>query len=114
MKLSELAGKIIVDPRKLTEYALNPDSPRGRHKARVFERVLGYTRANHRALLTEIEAKAPEADVELQSQDEFGSRYRADLQIEGPEGQQATICTGWIVPEEQDEVRLVTLWVKGE
>lgn len=86
MKLGDVASDIVVDPRKLTEYALNPDSPRGRHKAHVFERVLGYTRENYRALLTEIEAKAPHANVELQSEDAFGQRYRADLQIEGPGG----------------------------
>ena len=43
MKLGELAGHIIIDPCKLVEYALNPHAPRGRDKALVFERVLGYT-----------------------------------------------------------------------
>ena len=32
----------IVDPQKLTGYCLNPEHPRGKHKARVFA-TLGFT-----------------------------------------------------------------------
>ena len=113
MKLRELASRVVIDPRKLTEYALNSETPRGRHKAHVFERVLGYTRENYTQLLTQIETHAPNADVHFHSQDEFGHRYTVDLQIESPAGQQATVRTGWFVPTGKDEVRLVTLWVKG-
>jgi len=113
MKLREVASQVVIDPRKLTEYALNPDAPRGCHKARVFEQVLGYTRENYKHLLRQIEAQAPEAEVRLHSRDGFGRRYMADLQIEGPAGQRAIVRTGWFVPEGEDEVRLATLWVKG-
>ncbi|MGC8780720.1 MAG: DUF6883 domain-containing protein [Anaerolineae bacterium] len=44
MKLGELAGRIVSDPRKLVAYALNADAPRGRHKALVFDRALGIKR----------------------------------------------------------------------
>ncbi len=43
MKLRDLASQVIIDLRKLTEYALNPENQIGRHKARVFEAMLGYT-----------------------------------------------------------------------
>jgi uncharacterized protein DUF6883 len=33
----------IVEVRKLRDYCLNPDHPRGRHKARVFASALGLT-----------------------------------------------------------------------
>lgn len=33
----------IVDRVKLTEYCLNPEHPRGKHKARVFAAALGFT-----------------------------------------------------------------------
>jgi len=33
-----------IDVRKLTDYCLDPDHPRGRHKARMFASVLGITR----------------------------------------------------------------------
>jgi len=38
----------VVDLRKLTEYCLNPDHPRGKHKARVFA-TLGFTLENARS-----------------------------------------------------------------
>jgi ribosomal protein L16/L10AE len=34
----------IVDVRKLEDYCLSPEHPRGRHKARVFLEALGLTR----------------------------------------------------------------------
>jgi len=36
----------IVDPEKLTGYCLNPEHPRGKHKARVFATALGFTSEN--------------------------------------------------------------------
>jgi len=33
--------RAILDIRKLEDYCLSPSHPRGRHKARVFQRVLG-------------------------------------------------------------------------
>lgn len=113
MKLRELASRVVIDPRKLREYALDFDAPRARHKARGFEQVLGFTRENYQHLLEQIETEAPEAEVHFRGQDEFGRRYVADLQIQGPAGQRATVRTGWFVPEGKNEVRLVTLWVKG-
>jgi len=37
MKLADVVSRVIVDPRKLTDYALNPESPWGRHKAVIFD-----------------------------------------------------------------------------
>ena len=51
MKLSDVVSHMTIDPRKLTEYALNPDNPVGRHKARVFEQALGFTKDNYEILL---------------------------------------------------------------
>ncbi len=36
----------IVDREKLTGYCLNPEHPRGKHKARVFATALGFTVEN--------------------------------------------------------------------
>ncbi len=46
MKLGDVVNRIVIDPRKLTEYALNPDNPRGADKAVMFEHHLGFTRDN--------------------------------------------------------------------
>ncbi|MGL5796239.1 MAG: DUF6883 domain-containing protein, partial [Waterburya sp.] len=36
MKLKDIVTDIAIDPRKLTEYALNLDNPKGRDKAIMF------------------------------------------------------------------------------
>ena len=40
----------VVDLAKLSDYCLNPDHPRGRHKARVFASALGLTLADAESL----------------------------------------------------------------
>ena len=75
-------GKLaIVDIRKLRDYCLNPDSPRGSAKAQVFARALGITAKDAdklRARLLEI-AQSEHATVgEL---DLYGQRYTIDFEM---------------------------------
>ncbi|MCB0228349.1 MAG: hypothetical protein KDI07_22540 [Anaerolineae bacterium] len=112
MLLGELASHILIDPRKLTDYALAPEAPRGRHKALVFERVLGYTLDDWQHLLSQIEARAPAAEARPHNADRHGRRYTADLLITGANGRQAIVRTGWILRPEEDVLRLVTLWIE--
>ena len=113
MKLGDVVSSIVIDPRKLTEYALNPDNPRGANKAVMFERHLGFTRDNYQLLLQQIESKALLSETTLQTTDIHGQRYQVDLEIEGIEsGQIETVRTGWIVELESDAARLVALYVR--
>ena len=50
MKLRELVNEILIDPRKLTAYALDPENPKGKNKAFMFEKYLGYTKDNYQPL----------------------------------------------------------------
>jgi hypothetical protein len=81
MKLGEGVKRIIVDARKLTDYALDPQNPVGRHKALVFEQRLGYTQANYGSLLEQIKAIALEGEAHWHSADGHGQRYRVDVEI---------------------------------
>lgn len=112
MKLADVAERVVIDPRKLTEYALNLEAPWGRHKARLFEQVLGFTQRNYKDLLAQIEQQAPDTEAIFHSEDEFGRRYTVDLLIRGFQGQRAVVRTGWFTPHAEDEVRLVTLYVR--
>lgn len=112
MKLRDFASRLVIDRRKLTEYALNPESERGRHKARVFEAVLGYTRENYQSLLEQIEAQALDADAKVQRTDAYGQHLYADLEIVGVAGQQASVRTGWLVAPDTNEAWLITLYVR--
>jgi len=112
MRLIDIVERVSVDPRKLTDYALNPEAPWGRHKAVVFEEVLGFTRQNYTDLLAQIEEQALEAEAVFHSEDEFGRRYTVDLSVQGTAGREGVVRTGWFVPHGEDEARLVTLYVR--
>lgn len=112
MKLVDFADGIVIDPRKFTHYVLNLNSPRGKNKAILFEKILGFTKKNYGALLLQIENKALQAEAVFHSEDKFGKRYVVDLLIEGTQGQQATVRTGWLVSSQDDKAHLVTLFIK--
>jgi hypothetical protein len=112
MKLWEVVAGVAIDPRKLTEYALNPENPIGGNKALVFERRLGYTKDNYEGLLGQIQMGALEAEAVLKQADEHGQRYQVDIEVSGVAGQQAIVRTGWIVEPGSAVARLVTLYVR--
>jgi hypothetical protein len=85
MKLSDVVSQIEIDPRKLTEYSLNPDNPVGADKAVIFERVLGYTRDNYQLLLEQIQSGAMEAEAIMKGNDLHEQRYQVDLEVTGNE-----------------------------
>ena len=112
MKLGEIVSRLAIDPRKLTNYALNLDNPAGRDKALMFQEHLGFTPENSEFLLQQIATQALEAEAVLGQSDEHGQRYRVDLEIIGVEGQQEMVRTAWIVEPNSDSARLVTLYVR--
>jgi hypothetical protein len=114
MKLGDIVSRVVIDTRKLTEYALNPDNPVGANKALMFQRHLGFTRDNYDSLLEQISTKAPASEAILQRTDEHGQHYRVDLAIIGTEGQQEVVRTGWVVAPDSDWARLVTLYVRKQ
>jgi len=115
MKLREITTKIVIDHRKITEYALNIESPRGKDKALMFKLHLGYTKHNYKKLKQQIEDKILDADVTKTIFDSYGQRYQIDLEIEGINEQQKEIVrTGWIIEPNQDFARLTTLYIRSK
>jgi filamentous hemagglutinin len=113
MKLGDIVSRVIIDPRKLTEYALNPDNPKGADKAVMFQLYLGFTKDNYEALMAQILDLVLESEAILQRSDEYGQRYQLDLEIQGAEeGKQEIVRTGWIVAPGSNVARLVTLYVR--
>ncbi len=102
--------RAIVDIRKLRDYCLNPDNPRGSNKARVFAAALGITAADAkdlRAMLLEVartgKAKAGETDL-------YGQRYMIDFEMETDVGK-ALVRSGWIILHYESAPRLTTYYV---
>jgi hypothetical protein len=112
MKMRELVSEIVIDPRKLTDYALDSESLRGKNKALMFQRHLGYTKENYQILLDQINDLILDAEATPQSEDQFGTRYQVDLEIQGIEPQQVeTVRTGWLIAPNSQQAKLTTLYV---
>jgi hypothetical protein len=86
-------------------------SPVGKHKAIVFERVLGITRDHSSFLFRQIEEKAPLSDWLFQKEDKWGKRYTVDILVEGINGATANVRTGWIVDQQHGPARMTTIFI---
>src|SRR5216117_535595 len=102
--------KAIIDPRKLIGYSLNPDHADGKHKAHVFEAVLGVTSDNARSLLNTLRQVAASADAITGKRDKYGQRYTIDFSFTGPGGT-AIVRSAWIVRTGEDAPRFVTCYI---
>lgn len=103
--------KAIVDIRKLRDYCLNPDSPRGCNKARVFAKALGIISVDASQLRDELLQAAQTGEAVLGREDQYGQRYTIDFEMETNAGR-AIIRSGWIIRQEENVPRLTTCFVK--
>ena len=103
--------RAIVDLRKLRDYCLNPDSPRGRHKARVFAAALGITAAEAPYLRAKLLEAARTEDAQRGEFDLYGQRYTIDFEMQTQAGK-TTVRSGWIVLHGKTVPRLTTCYIK--
>ncbi|OOX81424.1 DUF6883 domain-containing protein [Snodgrassella alvi] len=104
--------KAVIDPNKVTSYALNTEHPVGGNKAKVFESALGYNQSNANDLISKIQSGAKTNTAILGKADNHGQRITIDMPITGPNGKTATVRTGWIYDPGSSTPRLTTLYVK--
>lgn len=112
MKLPN-AKLAIIEIRKIRDYVLNPNDPRGRHKARVFLSALGYSHVDAGDLRMQILEHVKDAEAIVGERDIYGQRYTVDCRIKTDTGE-ATVRTGWIVKRGESVPRLTTCYVKKE
>ena len=105
------ANKAKIDPRKLTEYAQNPNHPVGGNKARFFESALGFNKSNAGDLLKQIQKGLMDNTPIAGKSDKFGLRFSVDIPVTGPGGS-ATVRTGWIYKTGFNTPEMTTLFVK--
>ncbi len=103
--------RAIVDIRKLRDYCLNPDSPRGRHKARLFAAALGLTAEDAPRMRATLREIARTGDAKRGEVDLYGQRYTIDFEMVTEVGK-AMIRSGWIVLRGKTAPRLTTCYVK--
>jgi hypothetical protein len=86
----------IVDISKLRGYCLDPQHPRGRHKARVFLSTLGLKQSDADFLRAALIEAAREEDAVPGEADEYGKRYTVDfLMTRGY--REARVRSAWII-----------------
>ena len=100
-----------VPKEKLVGYALNPDHPVGKEKARAFKAALGYTQENSEELREKILELFDEKNLVLKGEGEYGKQYEQIMKITGPNGKTANVLTAWIKENESSEPRLVSVYV---
>lgn len=75
------AGDAVVEVRKLRGYVLNPEHPRGKHKARLFTSITGLTADGAENLRQELLSAAVAEEAVPGEDDEYGKRYILDFTL---------------------------------
>jgi hypothetical protein len=101
----------VVSLRKLRDYCLNPDNPRGCNKARVFASALGITADDSERLRTKLLEAALSGEVRLGEVDMYGQRYTIDFDMTTDAGN-ARVRSSWIILRNETVPRLTTCYVK--
>jgi hypothetical protein len=109
MKLPH-GDKAIIDQRKVVDYCLSPYHDDGKHKARLFEDLLGLTRDHAVWLLDALREAAVSGEAVLGRIDRHGQRYVIDFDLVGPTGR-ALVRSAWIVRTGETIPRLVTCYI---
>ncbi|HEV8723750.1 MAG TPA: hypothetical protein VGW77_24295 [Candidatus Binatia bacterium] len=96
---------------KIEDYVLNPWHWEGRHKARVFESVLGISLANQDSLRNAILSAAANSDkAESLGDNGHGDIYVLRFPLVTARSA-ATVLTAWIIRHEEDFPRLITCYI---
>lgn len=104
-------GSLAALGTKLEEYVLNPLHREGKHKARVFETVLGITLANADQLRHALLNHAATSDqAEWRGDQGFGDLYVLRFPLATPKGI-ATVLSVWIVRHGESFPRLTTCYI---
>ena len=104
-------NRAVIDPRKLTDYALSPAHPVGGNKARVFESAFGFNVRNADDLMLQLRKGVMETPATIGKIDQYGTRFTVDIPVTGPTGS-GVVRTGWIYRPGSNTPELTTLFPK--
>ena len=109
MKLPN-AERAFVDVRKLRNYCLNAEHPRGQHKARVFKSALGWTIDQAEDVRRRLLEAVLREDASFLGADDYGQRYALDFPVQGT-GTVTTVRSLWIIRHGEDFPRFTSCYV---
>jgi hypothetical protein len=102
--------RAIFDIRKIEDYCLSVEHPRGRHKARIFREALGIERVDAAVLRGEFLEAARTGVASPAGEDEWSSRWQVDVAI-SRQDKRAVVTTIWMARADEQVPRFVTCWV---
>lgn len=104
MKLLPHFEQAVIAIEKLEKYALNSEHPQGKHKARVFQSMLGIE-LRHTSVLAElIRNSLLRAPAEKSEITEYGERWTTWHEIIGLNGQSAIVTVAWMFKRNAPEI----------
>ena len=109
MKLPN-AAQAFVDVRKLRDYCLSVEHPRGQHKARVFQRALGWTADSAEVVRRRLLEAVQSDDASFLGMDDYGQRYALDFLVHGPVGP-VSVRSLWIIRRGEDFPRFTSCFI---
>ena len=102
-----------IDIGKLRDYMLNPQHRVGRHKARLFDSILGITQEDAEILCNILLKVVRTHEAELGKRDAYGQRYELDFTMNW-QGRRALVRSVWNIRPHEWHPRLVTCYpIKG-
>jgi hypothetical protein len=102
--------RAVVSIEKLRDYCLHPTHRVGRHKAHVFESVLGLTAVHAENLQQWLLAAAQTGEAVLGMRNAYGQRYIVDFEVTTTVGT-AVLRSTWIILVNEDVPRLTSCYV---
>jgi len=102
------ADQVRIDPRKLRDYALNPEHSTGRFKAAFFAQM-GYGADNWQRLERDIREQHLSQPAVSGQPTPFGCKYTITAPLQGPKGLPRQVTTVWIVRSDSSFAELVTI-----
>ena len=111
MNILPNADKAVLEIEKLRDYCLNKSHPVGKHKARVFQSVLGLNSSNAEELKNFILEKIKKSKAILSEIDKYGQRYTVDI-IFSKYGNETVIRTNWIIKIGTNYPSLTSCYIK--
>lgn len=100
---------------KFIKYSLDKEHPVGKHKAIIYEAVLGYTKDNYDSLKTQIHSSIIEGRAVLASisQNKVGTiLFKYEIPVRGPNGNAANIIAVYGLNSHDGKPVLITNYVK--
>jgi uncharacterized protein len=114
MKLLPNFERAVIPIQKLASYALNPEHPEGKHKARVFKSALEIERRHAGALAELIRASLPKAPAEREQTTEYGDLWTNWHAVIGLNGQSAIITAAWMYKKQAADIpELVSCYIES-